>query len=289
MSVGFFETHRSYFEPTSVRDTLYSAPPAHLPDVPVTRQDMAAFKASARSLDHGVGSVLNALVSSGLVEDTLVVFTTDHGLALPGSKATLTDRGTGVTLIARGPHGFTGGKVIDALVSQIDIYPTLTELAGLERPDFLQGESLMPLMRGETPSVRDEVFTEITYHAAYEPQRAIRTDRHKYIRRYIDGPPVLANIDDSATKDLMIDLGWAERPVEREQLYDVLVDPNETVNLAADPGYADVRAELAARLEAWQRETDDPLLDGDVPAPAGARLSTREQRSAEEPTVTVGG
>jgi N-sulfoglucosamine sulfohydrolase len=288
LSVGFFETHRSYFEPTSVRDTLYSAPPAHLPDVPTTRQDMAAFKASARSLDHGVGSVLNALVTGGLVEDTLVIFTTDHGLALPGSKATLTDRGTGVTLIARGPHGFTGGKVIDALVSQIDVYPTLTELAGIERPDFLQGVSLMPLIRGDAKSVRDEVFTEITYHAAYEPQRAIRTDRHKYIRRYVDGPPVLANVDDSATKELMIELGWADRPVPRDQLFDLLVDPNEAQNLYDDPAYADVRADLEARLDAWMRSTDDPLLDGDVPAPRGARLSTREQRSAEEPTIVVG-
>src|SRR4051794_20410225 len=256
LSVGFFETHRSYFEPTSVRDTLYSAPPAHLPDVPITRQDMAAFKASARSLDHGVGSVLNALVAGGLVEDTLVVCTTDHGLALPGSKATLTDRGTGVLLMVRGPGGFTGGKVQDALVSQIDVYPTLLELVGLERPDFLQGVSLMPLIRGERDSVRDKVFTELTYHAAYEPQRAVRTQRHKYIRRYIDGGPVLANVDDSATKDLMIELGWHERPVPRDQLYDLMLDPNEARNLYDDPGHADVRADLEARLERWQHDTD---------------------------------
>jgi N-sulfoglucosamine sulfohydrolase len=287
-SVGFFETHRSYFEPSSVRDTLYSLPPAHLPDVPVTREDMAAFKASARSLDHGVGSVLNALVTGGIVDDTLVVCTTDHGLALPGSKATLTDRGTGVLLMIRGPHGFTGGKVVDALVSQIDVYPTLLELVGLEPPDFLQGVSLMPLIRGERAAVRDEVFTELTYHAAYEPQRAVRTERHKYIRRYLDGPPVLANIDDSATKDYLIEHGWADRPLPRDQLFDLLLDPNETRNLWDDPEYAGVRTDLESRLNAWMRATDDPLLRGDVAAPAGARLSTREQRSADEPTIVTG-
>src|SRR3954453_4082305 len=81
LSVGFFETHRDYFEPTSVRDALYSLPPAHLPDTPQTRRDMAAYKASARSLDQGVGAVLTALDEHDLADDTLVILTTDHGLA----------------------------------------------------------------------------------------------------------------------------------------------------------------------------------------------------------------
>jgi N-sulfoglucosamine sulfohydrolase len=138
LSVGFFETHRDYFEPTSVRDYLYSLPPAGLPDLPPVRQDMAAFKASARSLDQGVGAVLNALAMSGLADDTLVICTTDHGLAVPGSKATLTDRGLGVSLIVRGPAGFGGGRVFDSLVSQIDLYPTICELAGVDTPPFAQ-------------------------------------------------------------------------------------------------------------------------------------------------------
>jgi len=286
-SVGFFETHRSCFEPTSVRDTLYSIPPPSLPDVVETRRDMAAFKASARSLDHGVGGVLNALMDSGLDDRTLVVCTTDHGLALPGLKAGLLDGGIGVMLIVRGPGGFTGGKVIDALVSQIDLYPTFCELAGLDVPEFVPGRSLLPLVRGETGAVRDEVFAEITYHAAYEPQRAVRTDRYKYIRRFLDGGPVLANCDDSTTKDLMIELGWADRQIDAEQLYDVALDPNEIRNVAAEPGYARVREELSARLEQWMHETGDPLLAGDVPAPPGALVNTREQRSAAEPPVVA--
>src|SRR3954452_20563558 len=73
MSVGFFETHRNFFAPTSVRDTLYSLPPSNLPDVPETRRDMAAFKASARSLDQGIGAVLHALHDYDLADSTLVV------------------------------------------------------------------------------------------------------------------------------------------------------------------------------------------------------------------------
>ncbi|HWH21496.1 MAG TPA: sulfatase-like hydrolase/transferase [Solirubrobacterales bacterium] len=73
MSVGFFETHRDFSAPTSVRDTLYSLPPANLPDLPATRRDMAEFKASVRSLDQGVGAVLHALHDLLLVDDTLVI------------------------------------------------------------------------------------------------------------------------------------------------------------------------------------------------------------------------
>src|SRR3954451_11768287 len=153
MSVGFFETHRTYRVPTSVRDTLYSLPPANLPDTPETRADMAAFKASARSLDQGIGAVLNGLHQCGLQEDTLIICTTDHGLAFPNAKATLYDRGTGVMLIMRGPRGFSGGRVVDGLVSHLDIYPTICELAGIEKPDWLQGKSLMPLVEGEAGTI----------------------------------------------------------------------------------------------------------------------------------------
>ena len=288
MSVGFFETHRDYFDPSSVRDTLYSQPPGNLPDTIETRYDMAAYKASARSLDHGVGAVLMALVAAGLSDRTLIVFTTDHGLAFPGAKGTLTDRGIGVNLILRGPNGFHGGKVVDALVSQIDLYPTFCELAGVETPSRAQGCSLLPLISGDAPSVRDHVFAELTYHAAYEPQRAVRDRRFKYIRYYGDGGPVLANVDDSPTKDLMISYGWHQRPVDHEQLYDLPLDPNEMRNVAHEPAYAETRAELAQRLDDWMRETDDPLLSGDVPAPPGALVNTREQRSAEEEPVVVG-
>ena len=289
LDVGFFETHRNYFEPSSVRDTLYSLTPPNLPDVPAIRQDMAAFKASARSLDQGVGAVLNALVTSGLAERTLVICTTDHGLAFPGAKATLTDRGIGVLLIIRGPGGFTGGRVIDAQVSQIDLYPTLCELAGIEIPPFVQGCSLIPLIRNERPTVREAVYAELSYHAAYEPQRAIRTERWKYIRHFGDGGRVLANVDDSPSKDFMIASGWADRPVDDEQLYDLLLDPNELVNLAASPEHDATRADLAVRLEQWMRETDDPLLEGHVPAPPGARINHRDAISADEEPYVVEG
>jgi N-sulfoglucosamine sulfohydrolase len=281
LSVGFFETHREYFAPTSIRDARYSLPPPNLPDTPETREDMASYKASARSLDQGVGAVLNALDEQDIADDTLVILTTDHGLAFPGAKATVTDRGIGVLLIMRGPGGFHGGRVSEALVSHIDLYPTICELIGVERPSFLQGRSMLPLMRRETAEINDAIFAELTYHAAYEPQRAIRTRRWKYIRRFGDRDlPVLANVDDGPTKELFIANGWAERPLPHEALYDLLFDPAEADNLADRAAHADVLSDLRERLEAWMRETGDPLLDGDVAPPPGAVVNTPDQRSA---------
>jgi N-sulfoglucosamine sulfohydrolase len=289
LSVGFFETHRDYFEPTSVRDALYSLPPANLPDTPATRRDMAAYKASARSLDQGVGAVLNALDEHDLADDTLVVFTTDHGLAFPGAKATLTDRGLGVLLIVRGPGGFHGGRVCDALVSQIDLFPTICELAGIATPEWARGRSLLPLVRREAVEVNDAIFGEITYHAAYDPQRAVRTRRYKYIRRFDNGHegPVLANIDDSPSKEELLDHGLAARAVAAEELYDLVFDPNEAANLAGGVAYADIVADLRELLATWMAQTGDPLLEGPIEPRDGTELNLPKQRSATDPTIVV--
>jgi N-sulfoglucosamine sulfohydrolase len=282
LSVGFFETHREYFEPTSVRDALHSLPPDNLPDAPETRRDIAAYKASARSLDEGVGSVLDALDEHGLADDTLVILTTDHGLAFPGAKGTLFDRGIGVLLVMRGPGGAHGGRVSDALVSHVDIFPTICALAGIEPPARLQGRSLLPVMGREVEEGNDAIFAELTYHAAYEPMRAIRTERWKYIRRFGDRlRPVLPNVDDSPSKDLLLASGWGDRELPREVLFDLRLDPVEAHDLAGDrPGVA---TELRERLEAWMRETGDPLLDGPVPAPPGAEVNGPDQRSPSDP------
>ena len=288
MSVGFFETHRDFSAPTSVRDTLYSLPPGNLPDLPATRRDMAQFKASVRSLDQGIGAVLHALHDLRLVDDTLVICTTDHGVAFPGSKATLSDRGTGVMMIMRGPGAFAGGKVVDAPVTHLDVYPTICEVAGVEPPDWLQGKSMIPLLRGAVEHLHEATFAEMTYHAAYEPQRSVRTERWKYIRRFDDYPgPVLANCDDSASKEIWVAAGWADRRVAREQLYDLVLDPAEQGNLAADPVAREALREMRGRLDDWMHDTDDPLLDGPVKPPIGAAVNEQWQISPDEPTRTV--
>jgi len=271
--VGFWVTHRPYQEPGPDEDERYCLPPAPMPDTPRIRGDMASYKATARVFDRCVGTVLEALDRNGLSDDTQVICTTDHGIEFPYMKCNLTDHGTGVMLIMRGPGDFTGGKVCDALVSHIDLFPTVCDLLHIDRPEWLQGKSMMPLIRGEKDEINDAVFSEVTYHVAYEPQRAVRTRRWKYIRRFEGREyPVLPNTDDSPSKDVWMQHGWSDRPMAQEQLYDLVFDPNEACNVAADPSMVNVLNDMRRRLEEWMRATDDPLLNGPVPAPSRARV-----------------
>jgi len=288
LSVGFIETHREFRAPGPDKDQRYCLPPHPIPNTPQTRRDMAAFKASARVLDQGIGLVLDGLDANGLAEDTLVICTTDHGIAFPGMKCTLTDGGIGVMLVMRGPGGFAGGRVCDALVSHVDLFPTICDLLDIERPAWLQGQSMLPLVRGEVEQINAEIFAEVTYHAAYEPQRAVRTRRWKYIRRFEQRQgPVLPNCDDSPSKDVWLQHGWRDRPPALEQLYDLIFDPNEAHNLADDPTMAGVLDDMRGRLDRWMHETDDPLLRGMVPAPPGAMANDPDGLSPREPPHAV--
>lgn len=285
LSVGFHETHTVYHPPSDKEDQ--PLPPHPIPDTPETRAEMAAFSASARVLDDGIGRVLKALHASGLEENTLVICTTDHGPAFPGMKCTLTDRGLGVMLILRGPGGFSGGQVSDAMVSQLDIFPTLCEFLEIEAPDRLEGRSLLPLLGGQD-EIHEAIFSEINYHAAYEPQRAVRTQRWKYIRRFGERRrPVLCNVDDGLSKDLWVRSGWGDVVLPDEELYDLVFDPGECANLAGREETHEVLKEMRRRLHDWMQAGDDPLLGGHIPAPPGAELNDPASISHWEPTFFV--
>ena len=247
---------------------------------------MAAFKASARSLDQGIGAVLNGLHEFGLAERTLIICTTDHGLAFPGAKATLFDRGLGVMLLMRGPGGFTGGKVFNAMVTHLDVYPTICDLARIEHPPWLQGVSLLPLVRGETDRLHDEIFAEMTFHAAYEPVRAVRTERWKYIRRFDDyGHPVLPNCDDSASKDLLVEHGWGEQLVPEEQLYDLVFDPARPATWPVTPAtWTCWRRCVSGLTSGWNgpRTRCSRVRSSRHPAPRSmSRISARRETRCE--------
>jgi len=232
---------------------------------------MAGFKASARVLDSAVGDVMRALESSGQAENTLVICTTDHGVAFPEMKCNLTNHGTGVMLIVRGPGGFQGGKACDSLVSQIDLFPTICDLLEIRHPDWLEGRSLMPIIRGQKDQVNDAIFAEVNYHAAYEPKRRVRTTRWNYIRNYDPRhKPVLPNCDDGPSKTVWLEHGWKDRTVATEELYDLTFDPKERRNVAAETACAETLNDMRKRLGDWMRSSNDPLLGGPVPLPAGA-------------------
>lgn len=276
LDAGFIETHRPFPElEASPDDPRYCLPPSPLPDTPETRQDMARYKASARILDRKIGDVLAALERTGLADNTLVICTTDHGIPFPRMKCNLHDSGIGTMLMLRLPGVFDGGKVVDSMTTHLDIYPTICELAGVDAPSWLRGRSLLPLAHGGTSeAIHKELFFEINYHAAYEPTRAVRTTRWKYIRHF-DGreKPVLANSDDGESKSVWIEHNWPGRPVPQEELYDLCFDPNEMDNLVNEPSTQATLQEMRAHLERWMKETSDPLLHGPVPAPAGAKVN----------------
>jgi len=271
LSFGMFSTHREYPVPDEDIDPNYVMPPFPLYDCEKTRRDMAAYIMSARIADKCVGIVQKALEDAGLEEETLILFTTDHGIAFPKMKCNLYDTGIGVSLILKYPGNPARGKVVDALVSQIDLFPTLCDLAGLEKPSWLQGVSMVPILKGEREEVREELFAEVTYHAAYEPMRCIRTRRYKLIRYYDEHDGfVPANIDDSLSKDFLIEHGYLELTRDKEQLFDLYFDPVERVNLVHHPRYQEVYRDLSNRLDQWMQETHDPLLNGKVEKPKGA-------------------
>ncbi|MGA7339155.1 MAG: sulfatase [Terracidiphilus sp.] len=265
LDVGFFETHREYPEP--VDNPIYIQPPSMVPDNPETRRDMAGFYASARALDQAVGAVMDALEASGLAGNTLVMSTTDHGIAFPEMKCNLRDSGTGISLILRGPGLFSGGKVCDAMLSNIDVFPTIFDYLGIARPVWFEGKSFMPILQGQQDEINEEVFSEVTFHASYEPKRCARTRRWKYIRRF-DGRTtfVLPNCDDGPSKSYWVENGWKSEPlVSGEELYDLVFDPMEHNNLVNETRTRETLQDMRARLDGWMRRTNDPLLHGPVP------------------------
>jgi len=277
LSFGMLSTHRDFPPADPDIDPAYVALPHSLVDTAENRADMAGFLTATRVVDRCVGMLLAALHESGRIDDTLIVYTTDHGPPFPGMKCTLHDGGIGVALLVRVPGLRTPQRAIDALVSQIDLFPTVCELADVPPPAWLQGVSLVPLLAGRAPRVREQIFAEVTFHAAYEPMRCIRTERYKFIRRFDErNRPVPANVDDSPGKELLIAAGWLDRPCERALLFDLALDPVERINRITEPGYAAVRRDLEQQLERWMQATNDPLLHGPVRKPPGAVVNTRD-------------
>ncbi|MBI2440876.1 MAG: sulfatase [Lentisphaerae bacterium] len=291
LSVGFTNTHQPYGRPGPDDPPAHVLPPPFLPDTPEVRFEVAGFHTAARQMDRRIGVVLDALQIAGLETRTLVIYTTDHGLGLPGAKCTLSDHGLGVALLMRGPAGagLCGGRACDALISHVDLFPTLCDLLGIPPPPHMQGRSFLPVLRGERPEIREELFGEVTYHAAYEPMRCVRTRRWKYIRRFTDRDrPVLPNCDGKESRAFLLAHGLADRYVPREQLFDLFHDPMERENLAECSAHAAVLADLRGRLDRWMRETRDPLLDGPVPLPPEGFANSPDQQSSHDPLMVFG-
>ncbi len=278
--VGFFEVHRPW-EKYEAGDPGEVRVPPYLADTPGARQDVAMFHGAIRAMDAAVGSILVALEAAGLRNNTLVVFTTDHGIAFPRAKATLYDPGIRTALLVRWPEGFTGGRVHDELLSNVDLLPTVLEATGTPLPDDLSGRSFLPLLQGGDYQPNAEVFAEKNTSPG-DIKRCIRTARFKYIRNYDEGPLLAlpTDIEASLTRRDMGDQHLAARP--EVELYDLRTDPLEMSNLAGQPDQADIEADLAARLQDFQESTNDPVLCGLIERPPGEAEIIRQVRERAE-------
>ncbi len=288
LSYGMYATHRRFPDrPDPDINPDLAIPPYPIPDSRQTRKDFGGYLASVKSADACFGRVIRCLKGEGLWDDTIVLFTTDHGIANPFSKCTLFDSGIGVALMLHVPGGMTQGKVIDSLVSHVDVFPTLCELLGLEKPDYLEGVSLVPLMTGEQDQVRDDIFAEFNFHTSYEPVRCVRTGRYKYIRCYDTSYLKInrSNIDESLTKDYFGERGLHEQKKAEEALYDLVYDPGERRDLTKDPEYGSVLLDMRKRLEAYEQKTKDPIRDGLMEVKPGWKVNKKEcqKASSENP------
>ena len=290
MSVGFFETHRSFFAPSSVRDRVYSLPPPFLPDTPEIRQDVAAYKASARSLDHGVGAVLNTLHETGLDRNTLVICTTDHGLAFPTAKASLLDRGIGVMLIMRGP-GMPAGASPTTSSS-----PRSTSSRRSARSP---GSSRRPGCR----AARWCRWCRATEEPGHADRDLLRAHLPRRLRAAAGDPHRALQVRAPLRRLSLPGAGQLRRQPEQGRL------PGARLGAAAGRPRVAARPVLqprrgpqldrrsrptrrcsptcASACSAGWRRPPIPLLDGPVPAPPGARINAQDQLSADEPTFTV--
>lgn len=277
--VAFSDPHRaeegfgsSDSSKTSSYDPSKVIVPRQLPDLPAVREDLCHYYEAISRLDKGVGLVEAALQKNGLKEKTLVIYLSDNGRPFPGAKTNLYDDGIHLPLVVVSPKQQNHGVRNDAMVSWIDIVPTILQWTNAAQPSYkLPGHSLLPILDEEHSSDWDRIFASHSFHEInqYFPMRAIRTRQYKYIANlaYQLPYPVSTDIQQSPTWKAIISTPSAQlghrtldaffhRPPE--ELYDVLKDPDETHNLAGDPSFQNVVDQMRAKLKKFQQETDDP-------------------------------
>lgn len=293
--LGTYESHRAYEEGSGRRagkDPKKVIVPPCLPDHPIVRSDMLDYFMEVEHFDKMVARAIASLEKRGLLENTIVVVTSDNGMPFPRAKATLYDYGTHMPLAIRWPKGIKNpGRKYDGFVNLSDMAPTFLEAAGLTPPTIMTSHSLMDIFSQNEKTLRDAAFTAMERHDGCRkggkgyPCRAMRTKDFLYIRNYKPdrwpaGNPdakycaraiPFGEVDSAPSKTLLLDnkdkyakyygLAFGKRPAE--ELYDVRSDPGQINNVAAEPEYEKTRNRLAARLQEYTAHTGDPRALGD--------------------------
>lgn len=246
--------------------------PPYYADTPSTRETISRLYENIREMDNYVGQVLAQLEADGLLENTIVIWTTDHGDGLPRAKREIYDSGIKVPLLVSWPDRYrpdwvTAGGVDERLISFVDIGASVLEIAGVSIPDYMHGRPT--LVREDTQ--REYVFAskDRTDGFAFR-ERAVRDGRYKYIRNYRAGEPGAVHIQYRDQLEMMAEL-WDLReqdalnivqsfwfgPRPAEELYDIQADPHETRNLADDVAHEKTLARMRGALDNWLEGIDD--------------------------------
>jgi arylsulfatase A-like enzyme len=266
---NFSDPHHPWNAPERFRpDPASLKLPAHWPDLPGVRDQLADYCAEVNRLDETISQVVQVLTQRGVLENTLLVFAGDNGAALPHGKGSLYDPGSNVPFFVRWPGAIAPGSESHALLSGEDLAPTLLEAAGVKPPARMTGVSFLSLLKGEPHTPRRHVFVERGPHGSapvtvgmsnsgYDLSRAVRSDRYKFIYNctpWIPYGPVdsaggaawkemqLANTEGRLAPGMVATYFTQPRPVY--ELYDLETDPSELNNLSGQKELAEIETEL---------------------------------------------
>lgn len=277
-------------EPPAPEDALV---PPYQVDSTQTRRDIARYMGEVQRLDRNVGNVVAELNAQGILDNTLLIYMSDNGRPFPRDKAWLLDSAIKTPLIVHWPDGLiTSGMVSDAVVSAIDIAPTLLEAAQVSVPQTMQGQSFSALFKNPKATIRDYAFAELNWHTQYSHMRAVRWKHYVYIhnaapelsnmmmakvnRRYAPWMELLRVKDEGKLSHAQSHVMLHPRPAE--ELYDVDADRHQLTNLVGQDKHQAALDHLRRMLDRWTAETGDT-----VPVPE-LRTPDRYDRQTGEAT-----
>jgi len=261
-------------EPSKIYKPDEVAVPGFVPDLPGVRTELSYYLNSTRRLDDTFGKTMQALKESGFDKNTLVMFLSDNGIAIPFAKCNAYLASTRTPWIVRWPDVATQGAVEKThFISGIDFFPTVLEAVDLPIPKGLDGSSFLPLLKGERQSGRDMVFTQIDMKAGGDavPMRCVQDKRFGYIfNPWADGKFWYRNNNEGLTMKAMVEAAKTRPDIaERvrmfryraaEELYEFKNDPDCLDNLAGKPGFENELEERQGQIHDWMKRTGDPLL-----------------------------
>ncbi|MEM1295499.1 MAG: sulfatase [Verrucomicrobiota bacterium] len=231
----------------------------------VSGKFLAGYYDNIATKEGELEQVLAMLEKHDLTENSVFIYASDHGNG-PRAKFTTYDTGLNVPFIVRWPGKVKPGRT-DALASFVDVLPTFVDLAGGEPLDHLDGESFLPVLMGESQEHQKTVFGLMTQQGVWNahifPSRTARGKRYRYIHNFNTMERIRLDEQDGKDIDPFRRLGASKHPnTPQEELYDTHADPFEQQNLADDPDYTGIKANLKRALFSWMEAQNDFLTEG---------------------------